>query len=178
MSKNNLRFDQRKVNSELLSLSYGALVMQIIKDYDKIEDVNKQLERLGYNIGLRLIEDFLAKTSVNKCLDFRDTAEKIQVAFKMYLGIQPVITNWTSNCDEFSLIIDSNPLIDFVELPDQYKNLKYCILLCGVIRGALEMVNLEVRSWIVQDQLKSDVNTEIRVKFIRKTDDLMPNVDN
>ena len=134
----------------MLSLSYGALVSQILKDYDKIDDVNKQLDRLGYNIGLRLIEDFLAKTSVNKCLDFKDTAEKIQVAFKMYLGVQPMISNWSNNSDEFSLTIDSNPLIDFVELPDHFKDLKYCAILCGVIRGALEMVQLEVQSWIVK----------------------------
>ena len=43
--------DQRKVSGELFSLTYGALVGQIIKDYENIEDVNKQLEKMGYNIG-------------------------------------------------------------------------------------------------------------------------------
>ena len=38
---------------------------------------------MGYNIGVRLVEDFLARTGSGKCQDFRDTAEKIQLAFKV-----------------------------------------------------------------------------------------------
>jgi hypothetical protein len=38
-------------------------------------------------------------------------------------------------------VLTDNPLADFVELPDEYKaDLRYSALLCGVIRGALEMV--------------------------------------
>lgn len=62
----------------------------------------------------------------------------------MYLGISPVITNWSPAADEFSLLIDSNPLTDFVELPEGHNSLKYCNILAGAIRGALEMVNYYV----------------------------------
>lgn len=31
----------------------------------------------GYNIGVRLIEDFLARSSVGRCHDFRETADVI-----------------------------------------------------------------------------------------------------
>ena len=34
-----------KVSGELFSLTYGALVSQIVKDYQNVEDVNKQLSR-------------------------------------------------------------------------------------------------------------------------------------
>nr|CAI5827426.1 unnamed protein product [Callosobruchus analis] len=122
----------------------------MIKDMDTTEDVNKQLERLGYNMGIRLIEDFLAKTGTGRCLDLKDTADKIQTAFKMYLGVQPNVANWSAAGDEFSFILDTNPLTDLVEIPEDLKNLKYCNLICGAIRGALEMVQLEVQSWIVQ----------------------------
>ena len=37
-------------------------------------------------------------------------------------------------------VLDDNPLVDFVELPEGCQNLCYCQMLCGVIRGALEMV--------------------------------------
>lgn len=37
-----------------------------------------------------------------------------------------------------------NPLAEFVELPPQYQGLNYSNLLCGVIRGALEMVGTSV----------------------------------
>nr|CAH7720451.1 unnamed protein product [Callosobruchus chinensis] len=174
MSRSSTKFDIKKVNSELVTLTYGALVAQMIKDMDTTEDVNKQLERLGYNMGIRLIEDFLAKTGTGRCLDLKDTADKIQTAFKMYLGVQPNVANWSAAGDEFSFILDTNPLTDLVEIPEDLRNLKYCNLICGAIRGALEMVQLEVQSWIVQDQLKGDQNTEIRVKFIRRLEDAMP----
>lgn len=122
----------------------------MIKDLDNTEDVSKQLERLGYNMGVRLIEDFLAKTGTGRCVDLKDTADKIQTAFKMYLGVQPNVANWSPAGDEFSFILDSNPLTDLVELPEDIKGLKYSNLICGVIRGALEMVQLDVQSWVVQ----------------------------
>lgn len=36
-----------------------------------------RLEKMGYNIGLRLIDEFLAKSGINACQDFRDTCEVI-----------------------------------------------------------------------------------------------------
>jgi len=33
-----------------------------------------------------------------------------------------------------------NPLNDFVELPEEYNNLDYSNIICGVIRGALSTV--------------------------------------
>lgn len=125
----------------------------MVKDYENVEDVNKQLERLGYNMGIRLIEDFLAKTNTGRCLDLKDTADKIQSAFRMYLGVLPNVSNWSVAADEFSFIFDSNPLTELVELPEDLKGLRYCNIICGVLRGALEMVQLDVQSWIVQVKL-------------------------
>jgi hypothetical protein len=55
------------------------MVAQLVKDFrgDYVE-VNRQLDKMGYNIGLRLIEDFLAKAanvSLGNCTNFRETAE-------------------------------------------------------------------------------------------------------
>lgn len=137
-------------NSELLTLTYGALVTQMLRDFENLEEVNKQLERIGYNMGVRLIEDYLSRTNSPRCLDMRETADKIQQAFRMYLNIQPTISNWAAAGDEFSLIFDTNPLAEFVELPPDISNLRYSGILCGCIRGALEMVQLEVQCWFVQ----------------------------
>ena len=63
-----------------------------------------------------------------------------QVGFKMYLGITPVVTNWSATGDEFSLLLENNPLTEFVELPEGHSNLNYSCLLCGVLKGAMEMV--------------------------------------
>lgn len=166
--------DPKKVSGELFSLTYGALVAQILKDYENVDDVNKQLEKMGYNIGIRLVEDFLSRTNSAKCSDFRDVADKIQLGFKMFLNISPTVTGWSPTVDEFSLLFDNNPLAEFVELPDSCYNLRYSNILCGAIKGALEMVHIEVLCWFVQDTLKGDNVTELRVKFIRKIEDSVP----
>ncbi|XP_076304799.1 blocked early in transport 3 [Tachypleus tridentatus] len=129
---------------------------------------------MGYNIGVRLIEDYLARTGSGRCYDLRDTADKLQMAFKMYLGITPSVTNWSPAGDEFSLILENNPLTEFVELPEGHSALKYSNILAGVLRGALEMVQLEVAAWFVQDQLSGDSCTELRVKFLKRLEDAMP----
>ena len=69
-----------------------------------------------------------------------------QVGFKTFLGVIPIVANWNQRGDEFSLILDQNPLVEFVELPDDHPQLLYSNIVCGVIRGALEMVSGESRS--------------------------------
>lgn len=91
---------------------------------------------MGYNIGVRLIDEFLAKSGVQNCSNFKETADVIsKVAFKMFLGISPEVTAWNKDNTAFSLLFTDNPLIDFVELPPQYSNLQYCNILCGIVKG-------------------------------------------
>lgn len=47
----------------------------------------------------------------------------LQQAFKMFLGVVPTVANFSGN--EFSLILDSNPLTEFVELPPECTQLHY-----------------------------------------------------
>ncbi|KAH0606801.1 uncharacterized protein H6S33_003635 [Morchella sextelata] len=168
-----------KVNAELVTLTYGSIVAQLCKDYegDYIE-VNKQLEKMGYNIGLRLIEDFLAKTNMGKCINFKETAETIsKIGFKVFLNITPTVTNWTTDGKQFSLTFEENPLADFVELPDDGRaqnELWYSNLLCGVLRGSLEMVQMQVDAHFVSDVLRGNEVTEMRVTLIRTIDDELP----
>jgi len=70
---------------------------------------------MGFNIGIRIIDEFLAKSGVTSCSNFKETAETIskvilsikfntlenknyyvinQVAFKMFLGISVEVSNW------------------------------------------------------------------------------------
>ncbi|XP_022089882.1 trafficking protein particle complex subunit 3-like isoform X2 [Acanthaster planci] len=167
--------DPRKVSQELFTLTYGSLVSQLVKDYESDEEVNKQLDKMGYNIGIRLVEDFLARSGERRCNDFRETADIIaKSGFKMFLGITPTVTNWSAAGDEFSLVFDNNPLTDFVELPEEHSQLNYSNILCGVIRGALETVQMDVNVRFVQDVLKGDNQTEVKVKFIKRLEDAVP----
>lgn len=40
----------------------------------------------GYNIGIRLIDEFLAKSNVSRCVDFKETAEVIAKVFYCHLN--------------------------------------------------------------------------------------------
>ncbi len=121
---------------------------------------------MGHNIGLRLVDEFLAKSGINNCSNFKETADVIsKVAFKLFLGISPEITAWNNDNTAFSLVFNDNPLVDFVELPPAYHELSYCGLLCGVLRGALEAVSLSVHVAFVKDTLRGDESTEMRIEL-------------
>ena len=67
-----------KVNAELVTLTYGTIVAQLCNDYESnYIEVNKQLDKMGYNIGMRLVEDFFAKSGTQRCANFRETGETI-----------------------------------------------------------------------------------------------------
>eukprot|EP00041_Stephanoeca_diplocostata_P007848 m.113087 g.113087 ORF g.113087 m.113087 type:complete len:179 (+) comp17059_c0_seq6:152-688(+) len=164
-----------KINTELFTLTYGSLVAQLIKDYEDDDEVNKQLEKMGYNIGLRLIDDFLANSGVGKCQDFKQTVDVVtKVGFQMFLGITPTVSSWTEDGSECSIIFEENPLTTFVELPPSHPKLHFSNILCGVLRGALEMIQMRIECWFIKDELQNDSVTEMRMKLIEVMEDQAP----
>lgn len=92
-------------NAEIFTLMYGSLVRQLISDFEDLEEVNKQLDTMGHNIGIRLIDEFLAKSRTAKCGSFRETAEVIaKQAFVMFINVQASVTNWSQDGRECSLV--------------------------------------------------------------------------
>ncbi|KAH7650317.1 BET3 vesicular transport [Cryptosporidium bovis] len=156
-----------KINGEVFSLMYGSLVAQFVKDLDNAELINLKLEKIGYNIGIRLVDEFLAKSGVSKCENFRETAEVIAcVGFKMFLGITAETRDWNANETSCKLVFSENPLNDFVELPPCYSSsLNYSNIICGVIRGALEQLQIQVVCSFTKDILKGDSENEILLEF-------------
>ncbi len=186
-----------KANTELFALTYGSLIAELLKDYDQdIHEINNQLDRIGYSIGVRCIDELLAKCEVNgidigPCNTLENTAEVIaKVGFRCFLGMTCDVTNVTDK--SFSLFLFENPLSIFVELPENsplddnmddggldagessgvtrsrrpdWSQLKYSNIYCGVIRGALEQVNLKVTCNFVRDVLRGDDVNEIRVEL-------------
>lgn len=105
-----------------------------------------------------------------RCTDFRETGEVIsKVGFKMFLNTSPTVIHHDrsslpaegpgptagatqqTRSQEFSLILEENPLSEFVELPADAREggLWWSNVLAGVLRGALEMVRtlLAVTMW-------------------------------
>ncbi len=147
-----------RINAELFTLTYGALIVQLVKDYQKVDMVNSELDRMGFSIGERIIEEFLSKASTAapnfnltlNCANFKETAFFLsKVALKMFLGISGEVTRFSADGKSFSLVIKGNPLVEFVEIPAHLKGLKYSNLICGVIRGALQQIQLSVETELI-----------------------------
>ncbi|KAK6804724.1 hypothetical protein RDI58_002508 [Solanum bulbocastanum] len=165
-------------NAELFTLTYGAIVRQLLTDLEEVDEVNKQLDQMGYNIGIRLIDEFLAKSNVSRCVDFKETAEVIaKVGLKMFQGITATVTNWDVEGTTCSLILEDNPLVDFVELPDSCQGLYYCNILSGVVRGALEMVSMKTEVTWLRDMLRGDDAFELQLKLLKQVPEEYPYKD-
>ena len=101
-------------------------------------------------MGIRLIEDFLAKSGWTRCSDFRETAQIISaVAFKLFLNCCPRVMEIDSK--EFALVFTGEgestlPIYEFVALPEEFikEGLIYGNILTGLIKGSLEMVKIKI----------------------------------
>lgn len=105
-------------------------------------------------MGIRLIEDFLAKSGWTRCSDFRETAQILSaVAFKMFLNCCPRVIEFPGNEKEFGLVFTGEgeatlPIYEFVSLPEELlkEGLIYGNILPGLIKGSLEMVTQKNRN--------------------------------
>lgn len=169
-----------RVSAELLALTYGSLVRQLVNDYETATAVNEQLDAMGYAMGVRLVDDFLAKARAPPCGTFADTADTLaKVAFRMFLGVVAHVTDWTPDKRTFTLAFDDNPLAEFAELPDDPKlqELWFSNVLVGVLRGALEMVNMKVEARFVKCRLRGDDTHEIRISLLETLAEMPPKGD-
>ena len=108
-----------KVNSELFSLTYGAFVVQLLRDAEgDASFVNEKLRRAGKSIGNRLIEEYLAKTMnsdgmgntntnrnsvADSCKTFREVMENVAfVGFRMFLNARCRLVDWSSSSNSSS----------------------------------------------------------------------------
>ena len=90
----------------------------------------------------------------------------------MFLGVTGETKDYVFEADKkeknlnFHLILNENPLLNYVELPADLKPLEYQNILCGIIRGAFYTLNLTGRVFVIKDGLKfNNEPTVIRVEM-------------
>lgn len=142
-----------KISSDLCVLTYAAIVAQIVRDSKgNAQLANGQLERLGKNIGKRLIEEYLCKSAIacDSERNFGKTLSHLAKAFKVFCGIEASVVPQTQT-NEHCIEIDQNPFEDWVDMPQEdfpgcasNGPLNYSQMICGMIVGALEMIQMNV----------------------------------
>ncbi|KAJ1508024.1 transport protein particle 22 kDa subunit [Coelomomyces lativittatus] len=159
-------------------LTYGSIVTQLLHDLnsDPIK-VNAQLDKMGFQMGCRLIEEFVSKAQIGRCKDFKETCDIVaKVGFKMFLNIVPQVKEIDSKT--YSFLFEETPLSDYVEVPEMYQKkdppLYYSNVICGCIRGALEMIQLQVEVHWVSDVLLGDEVSELRIQLVKVLEDEIP----
>ena len=185
---------QSKCNAEFFALTYGALVAELLRDIEDPAAITNELDRMGHSIGVRCIEEVLAKvSSVSQQLQpsvamyktFPDTSDLIQTAFRMFMGV-PTEAKAISDTS-YTIAFTDNPLSIFVELPPSMTTtttttapldattsvtkptLEYSQLLVGMIRGMLEMLQYDVSCRFMNATMsgggKNETTNEILVEL-------------
>ena len=51
--------DKKQNKVELLTFMYGSLLVRLTKDIKDINELNKKIETIGYEMGKRLVDDLI-----------------------------------------------------------------------------------------------------------------------
>lgn len=108
---------------------------------------------MGFNMGSKMVDEFLAINQSNPCFTFKEVATKLTEAMKYFFGVDSKVKMYHKGDKIFSLIFSKNPLSINVSIPQKYEALSYSIIYCGMIRGALESINMRVKVELMKDPM-------------------------
>ncbi len=172
MSKRNKGIDaifmERKKNRvELLTFMYGSLLVRLTKDIKDIDELNKKIESIGYEMGKRLVDDLIDDFQLG--LDVSDQNKLMERLINQlteyYLGIIGTYNQVSEK--EYHLIFPENPISFYVELPESLSNLCYSNIICGILRGMLEISGFEVQCEFVKDKMKGDEVNDLKITLVK-----------
>ena len=170
MSRRNQSYDAlletKNIKVELLTFMYGTLLVRLTKDIKDINELNKRIELIGYDIGKRLVDDLIDDFQRVDQSDQNKLMEKLicQLA-QHYLGI---IGNYNQvGENEFHLKFNQNPISLYVELPESLEGLCYSNIICGIMRGMLEITGFEVKCELIKDKMKGDDINDIKISLVK-----------
>ena len=181
---------EEKVPADMFHCLYGAIVAEYWRfhdDNDSGADVsnaaNTRLDKIGHQMGCRLVEGVCAKAppSVSVFLaspttGFVQAGEVlVKLLFKQLMNASVQV----SAVDNFKVIVTlPNDLTRNVQLPDNARNhLSYLSIWCGILRGAMEMLNWRVNVTVVSDMLLGDSKNEVEMTLIDRLHDAKPRLE-
>jgi hypothetical protein len=122
-------------------------------------------------MGCKMTDEFFARQNppMAFCQNFRTTIDIIsKQAFKMFLNITADVEKYDETNKSCYLVFRENPFAEYVILPSSIeKSLWYSNIICGMIRGALEMIGIVVKAYFMTDVLRGDLETVVRVEFVK-----------
>ena len=167
IKNDNSLLERKQIKVELLTFMYGTLLVRLTKDIKDINELNKKIELIGYDIGKRLVDDLIDDLPRN--LDQSDQNKLMEKLIthiaQHYLGI---IGNYNQAGEkEFHLKFSQNPISLFVELPESLDGLCYSNIICGTMRGMLEVSGFEVKCEFAKDKMKGDDINDMKIELVK-----------
>ncbi|EGR28645.1 transport protein particle component, putative [Ichthyophthirius multifiliis] len=94
----------------------------------------------------------------------------IKDALQIFTGIRADIEDFRTEGKDimFNMVMNTKPLAEFVEIPEQLNGLQYNNIICGVIKGAIYQILLIGKVFVYKDILLGDEKTIIRVEVRRE----------
>lgn len=152
----------RRIGTRLIE-EYSAVTLQIHQTNATV--MNARTETRGKNASPSPSPSCFPP---NRCRTFAQATEGVAlVGLRMFLGVTATVTELHDYPDSFSLVLSSNPLTMFVELPEgpMRRHLCYSNILCGVIMGALSLVGFQAEVRMTLERLRGDDVDEVLIRY-------------
>jgi len=162
-----LILERKQHKVELLTFMYGSLLVRLTKDIKDINELNKKIELIGYEIGKRLVDDLI--DDFQRGLDVSEQNKLMEKLISQlvqnYLGIVGNISQVSEK--EYHLIFPENPISFYVELPESLDGLCYSNIICGILRGMLEISGFEITCEFVKDKMKGNEVNDLKITLVK-----------
>lgn len=167
-----VKMNDKYVNVELFSLTYGSLVRAIVKETNNIDDANAKLMKIGVSLGNRITDDIVVHLDPYNIKTFRQASQLLVDSFRNYLGVTATLHDQTDN--RVLLYLSEGPITRYVTIPLENEGLIYLNPLLGAIKTMLSMLHFSTEVKLTQDRLRGDPMNVIEIKLIDIMNDTLP----
>ena len=134
-----------QVSAELFNGLYGAFVFQLLQDFDHVGAVNAELEAIGHSVGVRFVDELLAKLGTARVGTFEEAVRTVvEQGFRAFFGAGGQVSDWSGDRTRCRVLLEDVPMMEHTEIPEHLADLQYTVFLSGLIKGSLEQLGMHV----------------------------------